>query len=447
MATHVHGTPRYKITLVTMMAIVLLATAVRVSYLAVEGPYGAASSSRMADLDSEHAYAQNILAFGVYGVGERPVALVPAGMAVALAGVYKVFGMSFVVDAAFLIVLNVAICCLIWDMARRMFGMMAGIIAGVIASVYPPLVFRTTHVDSKILMVLGLCLGAWCLVREWETGKVRWLWLAGVAFGFGYLGRTQLLLLPAFLPLWAYLRHGADWARVRTTTAVILVGMVPLMMIWVVRNYIQFDAFIPGISQQALAFASINNGAAYARGRLRGTNMLDTAASLFTPDTGLVDAAGNFTRQFYEMDPLERDRMLEARTWKWIRDNPGKMAIMVLFKWKALWLSPQTYQWPFWMRIFNIALYLGVILPFCVVGLRYLLKVNPRPAGAIGFWFVVALYTTVLQSVFEGEIRHRVAFEPGMIMLAAAGLASMMGRATAASEPTAAVAAPMQHVT
>lgn len=401
-----------------LSCVFVIACAIRIAYLVAH----ISVRWQISNADDYQTYAENILNFGVFGVGTQPTAWVPPGMAVALAGFYKVFGVSFGAWAAFIILINVLTCCLIWDMARRVFGPKEGLVAGLIAAVYPQFLYQTIHTDAKTIMLFGLCIGAWCLVREWQSGHTRWIYLAGVALGVAYLGRTQLLLFPIVLPLWALLRYRSEWSKVRSSSAIIVLSMGLIMMLWVGRNYLQFNSFIPGSSGEGLPFAAVNNEANFNSGRLRGLNMLDTATSLFTVESGYVNGKGSFTQKFWDLPELEKNRLLKAATFDWIINNPHKMAVMILFKWKALWISPQNYGWPKWSRILNIPLYLGIVLPFAGVGLFYLWKIDRRPAQALLIWLVVALYITALHSVFEGEIRHRIAFEPGMIILASAGL-------------------------
>lgn len=410
-------TPRARL-LLSIGGVLIVALAVRMAYFFayMDNP------GYPNDMDGNHAYAMNLLRYGVYGIKLKPTAFYPPGMALVLAAAYRMFGATFDVWMAVVVSLNVVICGLIWDIARRVFGPTEALIAGLIAAVYPQFLARTIVTDAKTLMQVGLCVGAWCLVREWQTGRRRWVFFAGLSFGVAYLGRSQLLLFPAFLPIWAYLRYRPDWARIRSATAIVILGMLPFMMGWIGRNYLTFGTFVAGSSGEGYPFASVNNPANYNSGRSRGLTMTDTAPSLFTIESGYVDADGRFNQRFVLLPELEQDRLFKEATFRWIRHNPGKMAILVLYKWKSLWLSPQSYSWPLWSRIFNVFLYLCVTLPFCVVGAYYVTRIDPPRAQPMIIWLVVAIYFTALHSAFEGELRHRIAFEPGMIILASAGM-------------------------
>src|SRR5947199_6915215 len=58
--------------------------------------------------------------------------------------------------------------------------------------------FRFNNPDA--LLVLMLVAGAYCVVRALENASPRWLALAGVAVGFGFLAKMlqAFLVLPAF---------------------------------------------------------------------------------------------------------------------------------------------------------------------------------------------------------------------------------------------------------
>ncbi|MFF0457488.1 ArnT family glycosyltransferase [Nocardia africana] len=86
---------------------------------------------------------------------------------------------------------------------RRWSGPAAGLIAGAALALTPvaTLMFRFDNPDA--LLVLLLVAGAYCTVRATEKGSGRWLALAGVAVGFGFLTKMMqaFLVLPALGPV------------------------------------------------------------------------------------------------------------------------------------------------------------------------------------------------------------------------------------------------------
>lgn len=95
---------------------------------------------------------------------------------------------------------GVAAVALLYASVRRLSGPCAGLLAGAALALTPVavLMFRFNNPDA--LLVLLLTAGAYCVVRATEKASGRWLALAGVAVGFGFLTKMlqAFLVLPAF---------------------------------------------------------------------------------------------------------------------------------------------------------------------------------------------------------------------------------------------------------
>ncbi|WP_158887661.1 ArnT family glycosyltransferase [Amycolatopsis anabasis] len=89
---------------------------------------------------------------------------------------------------------------LLYAAVRRVSGPAAGLVAGAALALTPvaALMFRYNNPDA--VLVLLLVAGAYCTVRATEQASARWLVLAGVAIGFGFLTKMlqAFLVLPAF---------------------------------------------------------------------------------------------------------------------------------------------------------------------------------------------------------------------------------------------------------
>ncbi|WP_219153678.1 glycosyltransferase family 39 protein [Amycolatopsis sp. TNS106] len=89
---------------------------------------------------------------------------------------------------------------LLFAAVRQTSGPAAGLLAGTVLALTPAaaLMFRFNNPDA--LLVLLLTAGAYCVVRALEKASPRWLALAGVAVGFGFLAKMlqAFLVLPAF---------------------------------------------------------------------------------------------------------------------------------------------------------------------------------------------------------------------------------------------------------
>jgi 4-amino-4-deoxy-L-arabinose transferase-like glycosyltransferase len=87
----------------------------------------------------------------------------------------------------------------LYTTVRRWFGPAAGLIAGAVLALAPvaTLVFRFNDPDAFITLMAVLA--AYAVTRAIESGRTRWLALAGVIFGLGFLGKmlAGFLALPA----------------------------------------------------------------------------------------------------------------------------------------------------------------------------------------------------------------------------------------------------------
>ncbi len=112
----------------------------------------------------------------------------------------RVFGLNYwsmLVPQALEGVASVAV---LYAAVRRWHGPAAGLLAGAALAVTPvaALMFRFNNPDS--LLVLLMTAAAYGTVRAVESGKTRWLVLAGALLGFGFLTKMlqAFLVLPAF---------------------------------------------------------------------------------------------------------------------------------------------------------------------------------------------------------------------------------------------------------
>ena len=105
---------------------------------------------------------------------------------------------------------------LLYATVRRHFGHAAGLIAGAVLALTPVavLMFRYNNPDS--LLVLLLVGSAYALTRALEGGRTRWLVLAGVLVGFGFLTKMMgaFLVLPGFAAVYLLAAPVSIWRRI-----------------------------------------------------------------------------------------------------------------------------------------------------------------------------------------------------------------------------------------
>ncbi|HKR98769.1 MAG TPA: glycosyltransferase family 39 protein, partial [Candidatus Dormibacteraeota bacterium] len=124
--------------------------------------------------------------------------------------------------------MGLAAVALLYATVRRHFGHAAGLIAGAVLAVTPvaTLMFRFNNPDA--LLVLLLVAAGYAMSRAVEAGKTRWLVLAGVLVGFGFL--TKMLQAFVVLPVFAGVYAFAAPVRLRTRMWQLLIGGIAVVV-------------------------------------------------------------------------------------------------------------------------------------------------------------------------------------------------------------------------
>lgn len=197
-------------------------------------------------------YALNLLETGVYGKLEPgvPDAHLPPLYSYTLAGLYAIFGRSSLALALFHTALDCASIACLYGLCRRLFphGDWVGALAGAFYAVYPYLIFQNlTLIDTPLFMALlyGFLLLT-ALLRERPTFDRHGLVLAalaGVALGLCALARPNALIVAPLVGLWFLFRRSLaqSLARLLPVALVSVLVLAP----WIVRNYAEFQTFVP----------------------------------------------------------------------------------------------------------------------------------------------------------------------------------------------------------
>ncbi len=130
--------------------------------------------------------------------------------------------------------MGVATVALLYAAGRRVAGEGAALLAGIVLALTPVavLMFRFNNPDA--LLVLPLTAGAYATVRAIDDGRPRWLVLAGVCAGSGFLAKMlqAFLVLPGFGLAWVV---GARRRRIAGLAAALVVSAgrwVRLVSLW-----------------------------------------------------------------------------------------------------------------------------------------------------------------------------------------------------------------------
>lgn len=116
----------------------------------------------------------------------------------------RLFGLSSFAILLPQVLMGVGTVAVVHATVRRWFGHGAGLLAGLVMALTPVavLMFRFNNPDA--LLTLLMALAAWATLRAVEAGSIRWMALAGVFTGLGFLTKSLqvLLVVPALGLVW-----------------------------------------------------------------------------------------------------------------------------------------------------------------------------------------------------------------------------------------------------
>lgn len=182
--------------------------------------------------------------FEVPGPGE-PTAFWPPGYPFALAGLFKVFGVSVTSAKVMNAVFGALTIPFIYALGSRIFGRGPGLFAAATFAFLPSAISGLPILFPEPIFTLFFVAALWVLVTFPTTSANGWLPLVtfGVLVALATLTRGQgIVLVPIALLYWL---ASAGWRPAIRPTAVTLLVAASVIAPWTVRNALEMHAFIP----------------------------------------------------------------------------------------------------------------------------------------------------------------------------------------------------------
>jgi 4-amino-4-deoxy-L-arabinose transferase-like glycosyltransferase len=142
---------------------------------------------------------------GLMTVDKPPLSLWVQALSARMFGFHP---LSLLIPQALMGVVAVA---LVYDLTRRRFGRAAGFVAGLALATTPVTVAVSRHNNPDELIVLCCVAALWFGLRGLETGRTKWLVLAGVAVGLGFETKmaVALMVVPGIAAAWIWIAPAA----------------------------------------------------------------------------------------------------------------------------------------------------------------------------------------------------------------------------------------------
>lgn len=311
-----------------LLLVLALASVVRLAILlAFPSIFAFDQTGQVHGSDAYDAYAQNLLATGVYGrtTGE-PDAAIPPLYSYALAGVYGLFTRGYIQVGLFHILLDCLSITFLYHIGRHLFpqGEWVGLGAGVFYALYPYLIFQNlTLIDTPLfMMLLYAFLWAMIFLREQKSFNRRTFGLAlvgGVLLGLAMLVRPIMPPLAILVTVWFLFRLNLQETVLRLLP--VAVAGAAILMPWIIRNYQVFDAFVPMTTTSGANFWQGSSPYTIAYFRAGYDVQWTSPPEMQTED----------------LNSREADAERFALAFQFLRDNPGKIPELLWVKFLVYW--------------------------------------------------------------------------------------------------------------
>jgi 4-amino-4-deoxy-L-arabinose transferase-like glycosyltransferase len=344
-----------------------------------------------------HIMAQNILNGRGLIVDEDKMAYRMPLPGLYFATIYAVFAPSVRAVQIGNTFLGVATVWLVYDLVRRIFGVMSARWSALFVSFYPLLLFYTAHLYSETPVIFLIALALWLVWVLRDHTPIAFA-LVGIVLGLAVLTRQTALPVAVLISLWHLVpcRRG-ELLRHLSQALILLVFLALTITPWMVRNYLVMGRFVPLSSQAGSSFWIANNPLA------DGTGVEDESKILRVPQ---VDA----------LSETERGAAYQKLAIQFIRENPLRFAELTLYRLRYFWHLGYHGEGP------AEVVFLVIYVPLLGLAAMGIWKGWRLDRNAVLLLLTVPLALTAVHMVFLPVGRYRLPAELILCIFAGVGL-------------------------
>jgi 4-amino-4-deoxy-L-arabinose transferase-like glycosyltransferase len=291
-----------------------------------------------------------------YQYTDKATVFIMPGLTLILAPFIKFFGLfggitAFRFFQALLQTLNILI---IFFIAREIFNSKIALLSCIIDAIYIPEIYNAGTILTDMVFKFLLLLLIYVSICAFKSKQVSHYISCGVLLGLSCLFRPTIALYPLILfIMWLLYRY--TFKEILKFTLIISTTLIIVMSPWWIRNYIQFDRFIP---------LTLSSGNPF----LQATYINYDQTKNYTP---LLSEPGN--------DEIKKNE-IELATGKYRLKQYFKETPLQYIYWYSIGKSYHLFSVPFYFKaIFNISGYSAMdfhrlILFLGMVGMVFTIK-------------------------------------------------------------------------
>ena len=192
--------------------------------------------------------ALNLVEGKGFTVGETPTAQIAPGYPSFLALIYTLFGHDYDFVRILQLLLLAGTGIIVYFMAQKYLKLSPALsfLASATTVVWPYLIIYSTLILTEILFIFLFLFSVYFLIRSLEEKTFKTTIISGVILGMAILTRPVILLLPVWLCLFFFIalkfrKKAGEWKKIGVFLLLAIVVILP----WTLRNFLQFDSFIP----------------------------------------------------------------------------------------------------------------------------------------------------------------------------------------------------------
>lgn len=267
----------------------------------------------------------------------------PPGYCYLLAGIYYVTGGSYLAPRLLNVVLGLIAIALMYRLALLLWNRRVALITVFFMATYWGFIFYEGEVnDPAIFVFLIPCL--LLALHKWQHSfHVRWVLLAGIITGSYALMRPNILLFGPFMAAWilwtgfrktSYQRIAAAWVSLAVSTFMIITPVT-------IRNYVVSGEFVPVSTYfgENLYIGNCDDADGYTSWTPYLQELIGTGEFSVWEYAKIVQGLGRAIDK-PELTHSEASTVFAHMAVDWIRENPGKAALITLKKAVLFW-TPQ----------------------------------------------------------------------------------------------------------
>lgn len=183
----------------------------------------------------------------VYRNPQQPTAFIAPGLPMLIAMVFSIFGTGMKGILAFKIVqalIGTGSVALLYYLGKKIFDFRVGLLAAVVYSIEPSAIRNCGYVLTETMFTFLVLLLALTSLKALESHKVKHFMLLGVVWALSSLVRPSIGMYfgVVFIAMFFYKYEFGEVIKLSVITSLMFVAV---MSPWWIRNYMQFDRFIP----------------------------------------------------------------------------------------------------------------------------------------------------------------------------------------------------------